>query len=132
MNLTLVAKFCTKTDSLTRMTPFFLKLKASLKDPLRFIVLITKRPLFLYLVCHRKTPTLGVIRTYLQCMFGSRKRPISITTTFCSAAYTLQFANRSSLSVNKSRKQIRHSQKQNTGQDIVCERGSFSMFSYDC
>ena len=50
--------------------PFFFKLKSSLKDPYFFIVLTKwphifllsslKDPLF-SLVCHRKTPTLGVV-----------------------------------------------------------------------
>ena len=55
------------------MTPFFFfKLKSSLKDPFLFysphqmtpyfsLVLTERPPFFLYLVCHRKTPTLGVV-----------------------------------------------------------------------
>ena len=59
----------TKIKSLTEWPPFFLKTEGFTKRPLLFIILTKwppifllsslKDPFFLYLVCHRKTPTLG-------------------------------------------------------------------------
>ena len=67
-------KFCTKIETLTTEWPlFFYKLKSSLKDFLLFysphqmtpyFCPHWKTPFFLYLVCHRKTPTLGVVSAH--------------------------------------------------------------------
>ena len=48
-----------KTWRLHYKTPFFLY--SSPNDPPIFLLSSLKDPIFLYLVCHRKTPTLGVL-----------------------------------------------------------------------